>query len=170
MITPEYVQVMARYNKWQNHSLYSAADTLDDAARQLDRGVFFKSIQATLTHILWGDRLWLSIFDGGDKPDPDIASEGKYPSDWHTLKMDRLAADNHFIDWGTRITQADLEGDFTWYSRAVERELIKPKTVCITHIFNHQSHHRGQVHAMLTAAGAKPDDTDVIFIPDEFQA
>ena len=170
MITPEYVQTLALYNKWQNHSLYGAADTLCSDERLLDRGAFFKSIQATLTHILWGDTLWLSIFDGGEKPDPEVALAGEYPSDWDTLKIDRLATDNRFIDWGTRITQADLEGDFTWYSRAVEREITKPKTVCVAHIFNHQTHHRGQVHAMLTAAGTKPDDTDLPFIPDEYQA
>ena len=86
MIPPEYVQMMVRYNQWQNRSLYGAADTLSSEERLLDRGAFFKSIQATLTHILWGDTLWLSIFDGGEKPDLEVALAGEYPSDWDTLK------------------------------------------------------------------------------------
>ena len=57
MITPDYVRLMARYNSWQNGSLYAAADALSDAARREVRGAFFGSIHGTLSHILWGDRM-----------------------------------------------------------------------------------------------------------------
>ena len=59
MITPDHARLMARYNEWQNRSLYGAADTLDDAARRLERGAFFRSIQDTLNHLLWGDSIWI---------------------------------------------------------------------------------------------------------------
>lgn len=167
MITPAYVQMMARYNRWQNHSLYGAADTLDDAARRKDRGAFFGSIHDTLAHILWGDTLWMSRFDGWEPP---TDKAGIVIADWEGLKQSRKAADARFIDWGTRVSQSDLEGEFSWHSAVLRRDFTKPKAVCVMQVFNHQTHHRGQVHAMLTAAGAKPDDTDLPFIPDEYQA
>ncbi len=167
MITPEYVQTMARYNQWQNRSLYGAANTLDDAARRMDRGAFFGSIHNTLAHILWGDTLWMSRFDNWEPP---TDKAGMVIADWEGLKQARMAADARFIDWGARVLQADFEGDFSWHSAVLQHDFTKPKSVCVMQIFNHQTHHRGQVHAMLTAAGAKPDDTDLPFIPDEYQA
>ena len=68
MILSEYVRLMARYNSWQNGSLYRAADALSDAARREDRGAFFGSIHGTLSHILWGDRMWMNRFAGTERP------------------------------------------------------------------------------------------------------
>ena len=64
MISPDYVRLMAAYTRWQNASLYAAADTLTDAARREDRGAYFRSIHATLDHLLWGDRIWLHRLAG----------------------------------------------------------------------------------------------------------
>ena len=66
MITPAYVQLMARYNAWQNLSIYTAARGLSTEDRQQDRGAFFGSIQGTLCHLAWGDLMWMSRFDGGE--------------------------------------------------------------------------------------------------------
>ena len=164
MITPEYVQMMARYNQWQNRNLYGAADTVDDDARRMDRGAFFSSIHNTLAHILWGDTLWMSRFDGWQPPTDE---GGIVIANWADLKQERMAADARFINWGERVQQNDLQGDLAWYSGALKCDLVKPRAVCVMQIFNHQTHHRGQVHAMLTAAGATPHDTDLPFIPDE---
>ena len=60
MIDATYVRAMARYNRWQNDNLYSVADSLSDEARRKDRGAFFKSIHATLNHLLWADNMWMS--------------------------------------------------------------------------------------------------------------
>ena len=68
MISPSYVQKMARYNRWQNSSLYEAADTLSEDARRADRGAFFKSIHATFNHILWADAMWMSRLAGEPEP------------------------------------------------------------------------------------------------------
>ena len=68
MITPAYAGTMARYNRWQNESLYREALKLSDEERQRDRGAFFGSIHGTLNHLFWGDSLWLSRFGGGEKP------------------------------------------------------------------------------------------------------
>ncbi len=65
MIKPAYVQVMARYNRWQNRSIYAAADTLNDTVRKEPRGAFFGSIHATLSHVLWADESGCTGLRGG---------------------------------------------------------------------------------------------------------
>ena len=165
MISPDLVQTMAAYNRWQNTSLYSAADGLDETARRLDRGAFFGSVHETLAHILWADQLWLSRFGGCDKPSGGIKqSTARYP-DWTSLKSARDIADQHFTDWTDRLSQSDLAGDLSWFSGAANQTVSRPRWLLIQHMFNHQTHHRGQVHAMLTQAGARPDDTDLFLMP-----
>lgn len=167
MITPSYIQRMARYNLWQNENLYGASDTLDDAGRRLDRGSFFGSIHATLSHILWADEIWMSRLSDWDAPD-GISREDPLYNDWEALKARRIAADQKFIRWGETLSQTEIDGDLEWYSGALKRGMTSPRAVCIMQVFNHQTHHRGQVHAMLTAAGVKPDDTDIPFMPDRY--
>ena len=167
MISPAYVQVMARYNRWQNKSLYGAADGLDEADRTADRGAFFGSIHGTLSHLLWGDTIWMSRFDGWDAPGGGIPESPRMELDWSALKTARAGADARIVDWSERVGPEDLAGDLTWYSGAAGRELTKPRALLVLHLFNHQVHHRGQVHAMLTAAGARPDDSDLPFMPED---
>jgi len=164
VITPDYVRLMGRYNTWQNSSLYGAADTLTDAARRQDRGAFFGSIHGTLSHVLWGDRMWMSRFAGTDKPTQSIATSIEMIPDWETLKAARTNFDNVIEAWAADVDERWLAGELTWFSGAVNREISKPATFVVAHFFNHQTHHRGQIHAMLTAAGAKPDDTDLFLI------
>lgn len=165
MITTEYVRLMAAYSQWQNTSLYAAADDLDDAERRRERGAFFGSIHATLNHLLWADQLWLHRLAGTASPQqPDIPGSLKTHEDWRSLRKDRLVTDQAILDWAQRVLPRDLEGDLSWYSGAVGAEVKRPRWVLVIQLFNHGTHHRGQVHAMLTAAGAKPDDTDVPFM------
>jgi uncharacterized damage-inducible protein DinB len=161
MITPDYARTMARYNAWQNRSLYREADRLTDAQRTEDRGAFFKSVQATLGHLLWGDTTWMSRFDGWEKPAFSPRGEGL---DWTWLKAARTEADARIIAWADRLT--DLAGELTWYSGIRKAEVSMPRWITVTHFFNHQTHHRGQVHALLTGFGMKPDDTDIFLMPD----
>lgn len=165
MITPEYVQTMARYNAWQNRSLYNAADGIGEATRRQDRGVFFGSVHATLSHLLWADTIWMSRFDGWDAPEGGIVDSPAFVDDWQELTARRVKADARIEDWAARVNEADLVGDLTWYSITLGQDISKPCALTIVHLFNHQTHHRGQVHAMLTAAGARPDDTDLPFMP-----
>lgn len=168
MITPAYLQRMARYNRWQNHNLYGAADTLNDAARRQDRGSFFGSIHATLSHILWADSIWMSRLSDWQTPDAGISDSKSLFENWDDLKAQRTAADRDFVTWADGSNQSEIDGDLHWYSGAMGQDMVRPKAVCILQVFNHQTHHRGQVHAMLTAAGAKPDDTDIPFMPDAY--
>lgn len=167
MITVEGCRTMARYNAWQNESLYGAADLLDDAARRQQRGAFFGSIQATLSHLVWADRMWLSRFGQGEAPEGGIAGSVSLYTDWALLRTARHALDALIVEWADALTEAELASDLSWYSGALGADLVRPRALCLLHFFNHQTHHRGQVHAMLTAAGAVPGITDLAFAPDE---
>ncbi len=164
MITPAYAQMMARYNRWQNTSIFAAASGLDDAARRKDRGAFFKSIHGTLSHLFWGDTIWMSRFDGWEPP--NIPDSTKFAPNWDDFCKARDEADQRIIDWAAKLSDADFIGDLIWYSGAMKRDFSRPRAMLIMQVFNHQTHHRGQVHAMLTAAGAWPDDTDLPFMPE----
>jgi uncharacterized damage-inducible protein DinB len=146
MIDLGYVQCLARYNRWQNENLYAVAERLSDGERRRERGAFFGSIHATLNHLLWADRIWMSRLAGTPRPAGGIPESVSFHNDWGDLKHER----------------AD---DLTWFSGAIKAEVTKPKWLLITHMFNHQTHHRGQVHCMLTQAGGKPGDTDLFIMP-----
>jgi uncharacterized damage-inducible protein DinB len=165
MIDVHYVQCMARYNRWQNENLYGAADTLSDAERRRDRGAFFGSIHATLNHLLWADRIWMSRLAGTPSPDGGIPESVALHSDWDELKRERKAFDAVVVDWADRLDAASLASELAYYSGAIKREVHKPTWLLVTHMFNHQTHHRGQVHCMLTQAGGNPGDTDLPFLP-----
>lgn len=168
MIGPDYAQLMASYNRWQNENLYEAAHGLSEHDRTEDLGAFFGSIEATLNHILWADRIWMSRFAGWSAPRKnDIPGSVGEAGDWEHLRSERAAFDRDLVAWADALSADDLAGDFTWYSGATGREWTQPLWRLITHLFNHQTHHRGQVHAMLTAKGAKPHDTDIPFMPED---
>jgi uncharacterized damage-inducible protein DinB len=165
MITPEYAQTMARYAVWQNQSVYAAADTLSDAERRQDRGAFFGSIHNTLNHILWGDQIWMHRFAGTPSPKaPSIPDSVAQIDIWDELRRERVSFDGVISNWADDLTSDWLAGTMTWYSLAAEREISAPHSLLVTHMFNHQTHHRGQVNAMLTAAGAQPEDTDLMLL------
>ncbi|HVG51719.1 MAG TPA: DinB family protein [Xanthobacteraceae bacterium] len=166
MIDAAYVQRMARYNRWQNVNLYTVADRLSDAERRQDRGAFFGSIHATLNHLLWADRTWMARFAAWPKPDGGIPQSVSLFPDWGNLKQERTESDARLVAWSDDVDPAWITGDMTWFSGAISREVTKPRWELVTHFFNHQTHHRGQVHAMLTQAGGKPHDTDLFVMPE----
>ena len=167
MIDGAYVARMARYNRWQNENLYGVADALSDDERRRERGAFFGSIHKTFSHLLWADTIQMSRFTS-DVPKPAVGipeSVSLYP-DWGALKDERARFDRRIVDWADKIDQAWLTGDVTYVSRATGRELTRPRWVMVTHLFNHATHHRGQVHCMLTQAGGRPSATDLPFMPE----
>lgn len=166
MICATYVQTLARYNAWQNRSIYAAASTLPDAQRKENRGAFFGSIHATLNHILWADQMWLMRFGAARGPSVSRISEGLAQfEEWETLQRERQAFDAHIQTWADNIDDAALTGDVTWHSASAGREISCPRALLIVHLFNHQTHHRGQVNALLTGFGINPGVTDLPFGP-----
>ena len=165
MITPAYVRTMADYNRWQNRNLYGAADGLSDEVRKQQRGAFFGSIHGTLSHLVWGDQIWMSRFAGTPRPKAaGIPDSPAMVERWEDLKRERAAFDEVIIGWADKLDPKWLEEEtLTWYSGAAKREITRPRGLLVAHMFNHQTHHRGQVHCMLTQCGAKPGDTDLPF-------
>jgi uncharacterized damage-inducible protein DinB len=171
MPNKDYAVAMARYSMWQNENFLAAASGLDDAARQIGRGAFFGSIEATFAHVLWGDQLWLHRFAGTGLPAATtIPGSVDMGMGWDVFCAARVAFDGRILDWAHKVDAAWFDGDLTWHSAALGRDVTKPKSILVLQLFNHQTHHRGQIHAMLTAAGAKPGDTDVPFMPARFDA
>lgn len=157
---------MAQYNAWQNNQLLPILDSMTFDELTKERGAFFGSIFGTLNHLLWGDTLWLNRFD------PSVlATEAEMP---HSLTLyptlatwsaQRFRTDGRITLWAERLKAIDLVGDLTLYSRVQDREMSKSMASCVIGFFNHQTHHRGQVHAMLTAAGQDAPVTDLIYMP-----
>jgi uncharacterized damage-inducible protein DinB len=166
MIDSAYARLMAHYNRWQNENLYGVAALLSDGERKRERGAFFGSIHKTLSHLLWADQMWISRFSDRPRPPGGIAESVSLYSDWEGLVRERRLMDATIIDWADKLDDAWLASDQTWFSGAANREITKPRWGLVVHFFNHQTHHRGQVHAMLTAAGGRPGDTDLILMPE----
>ena len=161
MIQPAYVQTMAAYNAELNRRLYAAAARLPDAERQRDRGAFWRSIHGTLSHLVWADRVWMARFDGWERPSVALAgSAGLYP-DFAAMRDARVDLDLDLREWAGRVRQDWLDGTTEWFSGATGRQQVRPTALLVMHMFNHQTHHRGQAHAMLTAAGERTGDTDL---------
>ncbi|WP_299166268.1 DinB family protein [uncultured Tateyamaria sp.] len=156
-----HLRLMARYNTWQNRSLVMATSGLEPSARWMDRGAFFGSIGATFNHLLWDDALWLARFEGNTRPEQDMDVSLTEPGDWGVFKAQRVAQDATIEAWVDALSEDDLKGVIAWYPGGGEVRVEKPATVCFAHLFNHQTHHRGQIHGMLTAAGAMPEATDL---------
>jgi uncharacterized damage-inducible protein DinB len=164
MITAAYVRTMAAYNTEMNRRLYEAAARLPDAERRAPRGAFWGSIHGTLTHILWGDRQWMSRFDDWPKPTTPIKESAGMIDNFAELSAARRQADAGIGRWAQRIDDAWLDQDLVWFSGAANREIRAPQGLLVTHFFNHQTHHRGQAHALLTAAGEATGDTDLFLV------
>lgn len=166
MITPDFCITMARYNHWQSGWMMAAVAGLSEAERQKPRGAFFGSIQNTLSHMLWGDEIWMSRFDGGQPPSATLEDSPTAYLDWSVLAEGRTAMDRRILDWANALVPTDLNGDLVWFSGASQSEKRKAKALCVMQLFNHQTHHRGQVHTMLTSIGVQTSPTDLPFMPD----
>lgn len=164
MIDTAWVRTMAAYNAEMNRRLYAVAGTLDDAARRADGGAFFGSIHGTLNHLVWGDTIWMSRFDGWERPSVSIPGSPNLIADWDALRARRIEIDARLEAWAAGLAPADLAGELSWFSGATQREMRRPRWLLITHMFNHQTHHRGQAHALLTRAGVKTEDTDLPWV------
>lgn len=149
---------LARYNRLANERLYDACAALTDAERKQVRPAFFKSIHGTLNHIMVGDRIWLARFEGGTAPSTDL-DVILYES-FDALRAARAAEDARiqafFADAGD-----DLLGGSIRYRNNESRMFDDPVSMLAVHFFNHQTHHRGQVHDMLSQTPVAPPVLDL---------
>ena len=167
MITPGFVRTMATYNTLMNRAVYDAASRLDDSARRADRGAFWRSIHGTLSHLVWADQQWMSRFAGWDKTGVGLQDSGSYVAEWDALAAKRPEMDARLEAWAATVEEHWLEEDQRWFSGAAQREMVRPRALLVAHMFNHQTHHRGQAHALLTAAGEQTGDTDLMLLVDQ---
>lgn len=168
MISPEYAQLLARYNRWMNEKIYAASEQLSDAERKADLGAFFKSIHSTLNHLVWGDAMWLGRFTKGttlERAMPTTSANVDVHADWDALKVARIALDEELIVWAGSLDTTWLAQDFSWYSGMNKTTRSKPSWLLVTHMFNHQTHHRGQVTTLLSQQNIDFGSTDLMMMP-----
>ncbi len=162
MFTGSQPQMFAEYNRWMNEKLYAAVAQLSDEQRKRDLGAFFKSIHATLEHVLRADTLWLTRFRG----EPVVAATGGgllYP-DFDALRVARAACDQQLTNWAATLTGDWLAKPYPWTSVAGAR-FTMPGFAVVAQIFNHQTHHRGQATTLLTQLGIDVGATDLPMLP-----
>ena len=141
-------RMFAAFNRWANERLYAKAAELTDAEYRADRGAFFKSVHGTLNHLLVGDRIWMHRFDG----------TGDYPTQLDAILFDNLAdlhaarhaEDERITHYVQSLDEAKLGSSFTYRTIVNPKTITQPFAPALDHFFNHQTHHRGQVHALLT--------------------
>lgn len=154
-------QMLAEYNAWANRLVYAATAELTHDELHRDTGAFFGSIFATLSHILTADRIWLNRFTG-EGPKPLALNERPYDR-FEDLRAARVGEDDRLIRFTQTLTPGALEQSFT-YPPVSSPEIITQKLwPALTHMFNHQTHHRGQVHAGLTGMGKPSLSLDLIY-------
>jgi uncharacterized damage-inducible protein DinB len=163
MITSAFAIAMAQYNAWMNERLYALCADLPDAERRRDRGAFFGSIHATLNHIVYADLAFLSRFTGDPPQVPELGVD-LYP-DFAALHRARLALAARLCDWAATQQDDRLGESLTYASKVDGRTRSVPRWVLVAHVFNHQTHHRGQVTTLLSQMGHDIGSTDLPFMP-----
>jgi uncharacterized damage-inducible protein DinB len=142
-------RMFAGYNTWCNTRLYAAAASVSDADYRADRGAFFKSLHGTLNHLLVGDRIWMQRFTG--KGEVPASLDAILCEDFAELRTAREAEDKRISGYIAGLTEADLAGNIRFRTFVRPQEIEQPLWPALDHFFNHQTHHRGQAHALLSA-------------------
>jgi uncharacterized damage-inducible protein DinB len=162
-MSAEQARAMARYNAWMNERLYAVCAALSDEERKRDRGAFFKSIHGTLNHILLADLIWLGRFEG--KPFAFTSLAQELHSSFDELRAERTAVDARIERWAAGLTDDALAARFEFTSVVTKRTYSPALWKVVAHFFNHQTHHRGQITALLSQAGVDYGVTDLFLLP-----
>jgi len=163
MISAGYAVTMARYNEWMNRRLYALCAGIDDAERRRDRGAFFGSIHRSLDHIVYADLAFLSRFTGTPARVPELRAT--LYEDFGALREARAALDARLLEWAPTLSEAWLAQDLTYTSKVDGVTRTVPRWILVAHVFNHQTHHRGQVTTLLSQMGLDIGSTDLPFMP-----
>ncbi|MBB3019230.1 putative damage-inducible protein DinB [Microvirga lupini] len=152
--------MMAGYNAWCNERIYAVAAQLSDADYRADRGAFFKSVHGTLNHILVADRIWLRRFTGeGEAPN---RLDAILFENFAELRAARESEDARIVTYIDGLSEADLAGRFRYRTITNPTDVEQPLAPTLLHFFNHQTHHRGQVHCLLTGLGLEAPSLDLV--------
>ncbi len=163
MFDGDYYQLMAQYNRWMNRKLFAVCEQIPEADRRRDLGAFFGSIHKTLDHIFYGDVAWINRFTG--KPVGVEIGQERH-SEFNALQQDRSTLDNAIVHWAQALDGEWLKKPFEYTSNVDGKTRVLPAWVLVTHMFNHQTHHRGQVTTLIKQLGYEPGITDIPWLPE----
>lgn len=151
---------MSEYNAWCNQRIYESVSSLSDAEYRADRGAFFKSIHNTLNHLLATDRIWMKRFTNeGEAPTAlDTILFESFPD----LRNAREVEDARILAFAKGLSEEAMRGRFRYTPISDPVAVEEPLIPALFHLFNHQTHHRGQVHCMLTGLGYEAPSLDLI--------
>lgn len=165
---------MARYNAWMNRRIYDVCGVLDDEQRKRDLGAFFRSIHGTLNHLLLADRTWMARFTGDADRFASYNADGtriafksladELYADFATLRREREQTDADIITWVRESLTASQLDETLRYRTSKGAALEHPTWWALSHFFNHQTHHRGQVTTLLMQLGRDPGVTDLLVL------
>ncbi|WP_024848526.1 MULTISPECIES: DinB family protein [unclassified Aminobacter] len=157
----QHFRMFAAYNRWANARLYEAASQLTVEELNRDVGAFFRSMIGTLNHILVADRIWMKRFTGQGSA-PSELNAILHP-DLPSLAEARAAEDARIVDWIESLPDKAFAGRFTYLTVTDMRTISQRLAPALAHLFNHQTHHRGQAHTILTALGKDAPPLDLIY-------
>lgn len=161
-VTAAYCHLMAEYGHWMNQNLYQVCANIPDSDRRRDLGAFFQSIHGTLNHILFGDRVWLGRLTG----EPFRQSVGEeIHADFDELRRQQEITDRKILAWCETLDNDWLLKPFVYSSNIYKQTRVLPTWVLVTHMFNHQTHHRGQLTTLLSQLGYDLGITDLPWMP-----
>ena len=156
----EHFQMSAAYNAWANEAVYDAAAPLSDADYRADKGAFFGSLHRTLNHLLVTDRIWMKRMTGtGEAP---ATLDAILFEDFASLQAARVDQDARISAWIGTLTDTALAATFTYTPVSTPQPVTQRLAPVLAHLFNHQTHHRGQCHTILTALGRPSVTLDMI--------
>ena len=155
-----HLAMLAAYNAWANERLYAAAAMLPDPDYRADRGAFFKSVHGTLNHILVADRIWMRRFTGSGEA-PARLDAILFDAFGH-LRAARTSEDERILGYVGSLSDEDLAGALRYRTITNPAEIEQPLLPALLHFFNHQTHHRGQVHCLLTGLTGDAPSLDLI--------
>ena len=144
----DHFRMFARYNRWANATLLAALEPMSDADWHRDAGVFFRSVHGTLNHLLVADMIWLSRFTG--RPGAPTRLDAILHEDRAGLLAARSEMDAKLLKWVEGLDEATLNGEFTYTPVTNPEPVTQRFAPALAHVFNHQTHHRGQIHAATT--------------------
>jgi uncharacterized damage-inducible protein DinB len=148
----------ARYNRLANEALYAACGALSDAEYKRDLGAFFGSVQGTLNHLLLGDRIWMARFEGSTHPSTGLDSILYEKFD--ALREARERMDRRIEQFFAALLPGFAQRSVRYVNNA-GLDTEDPLDVILPHFFNHQTHHRAQVHTLLSQLGHRPPVLDL---------